>query len=158
MRQRTVRILALALGVGLGPATVASAQPHVGVRAGISGDPTQFYFGGDFETPPVVDHLTFRPNVEVGVGDHETLTALDLEFAYHVPIARHPWTVYVGGGPAANWATYRSGNPRVGSGTTVGGGFNLLIGAEHSGGLYTELKVGMIDSPSVKFGVGYHFR
>ena len=100
---------------GLGPATAASAQQHAGVRAGISGGPTQFYFGGDFETPPVIEHLTFRPNLEVGVGDHETLDPLNLEFAYHVPLARQPWTLYLGAGPAVNWATYRTGNPPFGN-------------------------------------------
>lgn len=158
MSVRTLGILVLTLGVAVGPAAVASAQQHVGVRAGVSGGPTQFYFGGDFETTPVIDHLTFRPNVEVGVGDHQTLAALNLEFAYHIPLSNQPWTLYFGAGPAVNWVTYRTGNPRFGNPTDVEGGFNLLVGVEHRGGLYTELKVGMIDSPSVKFGVGYHFR
>ena len=40
----------------------------------------------------------------------------------------------------------------------VGGGFNIVLGAQHRGGLFTELKVGTIDSPNMKFGVGYVFR
>jgi len=39
----------------------------------------------------------------------------------------------------------------------VGGGLNLLLGLEHQGGVFTEIKVGLIDNPSVKFGVGISF-
>ena len=46
-----------------------------GVRAGVSGDPGQFYFGGHVETRPLIDKLTFRPNVEIGLGDDTTLVA-----------------------------------------------------------------------------------
>ena len=35
---------------------------------------------------------------------------------------------------------------------------NVLVGAESSGGLFFEFKVGAIDSPDFKFGVGYTWR
>src|SRR5262245_49623126 len=78
------------------------AQSHVGVRAGVSGNPDQFFFGGHFETRPVADHVTFRPNVELGVGDNTSLLALNVEFVYSMPLRRQPWRLYFGGGPAAN--------------------------------------------------------
>jgi hypothetical protein len=37
-------------------------------------------------------------------------------------------------------------------------GLNILIGAEQSSGLMFELKIGAIDSPDFKFGVGWTFR
>ena len=37
-------------------------------------------------------------------------------------------------------------------------GFNLLIGIAQSKGLFSEIKIGAIDSPSFKFGIGYTFR
>ena len=40
----------------------------------------------------------------------------------------------------------------------VGGGFNMLVGVQHAGGLFSELKVGALDSPTLKFTVGYQFR
>ena len=46
------------------------AQKDMGIRAGVSIDPEQFYFGGHITTGPVVDRLFFRPNAEIGVGDH----------------------------------------------------------------------------------------
>jgi hypothetical protein len=48
-------------------------------------------------------------------------------------------------------------NAPTNSSTNAGGGFNILLGVEHQKGLFTELKVGMVDSPSVKFAVGYIF-
>jgi len=36
----------------------------IGPRAGVSIDPEQFYFGAHVETPPLVDRLRFRPNMD----------------------------------------------------------------------------------------------
>jgi len=59
------------------------------------------------------------------------------------------WDVSFGGGPALN--IYHT------TGDTNPSGFNLMIGAQHRKGLFAELKVGLVDSPNVKFGVGYAF-
>ena len=37
-------------------------------------------------------------------------------------------------------------------------GFNVLVGVEQSRGLFFEFKIGAIDSPDFKFGVGYTWR
>ena len=123
----------------------------VGLRAGVSAHPDQFYGGVHYETNELVDRLRFRPNIEIGAGDNVTLVALNLEFAYRVPLPRTEWSMYVGGGPALN--IYRSKND-----TNPEGGFNLLVGLAHRRGLFTELKVGALDSPDIKFAVGYTFR
>jgi hypothetical protein len=134
----------------------ASARAQgVGVRAGASADPDQFYAGVHFESSELVEHLRFRPNVEVGVGDGVTLVALNFEFTYRLPQAALPrslslWHLYVGGGPALN--IFRSSND-----TRSEGGFNGLIGLAHRGGLFAEAKVGALKSPSFKFAVGYTF-
>ena len=142
------------LAAGTARAQTAGA---LGVRAGVSGSPGQFYAGLHYESEPFVDQLRFRPNIEVGVGDNQTLVALNFEFAYVVPLEsgrrRRPneWSLYIGAGPALVIDRFTNN-------TNTGGGFNILIGAQHRGGFFTELKVGMIDSPGVKFGVGYTFR
>jgi hypothetical protein len=132
------------------------AQAHAGVRVGVSADPDQFFFGGHIETRPIIDHLTFRPNVEIGVGDDVTLIGLNFEFAYWIPIQNQPWRLYLGGGPAANIVS-RDSNGR-GDDDDVGGGFNILVGVQHTQKLFFELKVGLIDSPELKFTVGYVFK
>lgn len=159
MRVRTILSVAiLILGfVCLAPGA-ARAQERAGGRVGVSGDPTQFYFGGHIETQPLVDRLSFRPNVEVGFGDDLTLIAFNFEFVYGIPLPdRSDWRVYLGGGPALNIRSF--GDSGRGNGDSdAGGGFNVLVGLEHRGGLFTELKVGVVDSPGLKFAVGYNFK
>jgi len=145
---RVFRTVAVAFSIVAAMALPAAAQA-VGVRAGVSGDPDQFYFGGHGETAPLVDNLRFRPNLEIGVGDDVTLLAFNLEFAYHFATSR-PWHPYAGGGPALNLI-------RAGGETNSEGGFNLVVGVQHSKGLFAEIKAGLVDSPTFKAGVGYAF-
>jgi hypothetical protein len=140
--------LILLLCLSAGPAS-ASAQT-VGARVGVSADPEQFYFGGHVETPPVVDYLRFRPNVEVGLGNDVTVAGLNFELAYHFP-DRRGWNLYAGGGPALNFIDTELDN-------RAEGGFNLLGGIQHEDGLFAEVKVGAMESPRLKIGVGYVFR
>ena len=114
------------------------------------------YFGGHYETDALVDRLHFRPNVELGLGDDLVTTALNMEFVYKFP-TRSQWLLYAGGGPAVNFYSYDD-DGRGGDNTDTEGGLNLLFGVENRGGLFFEVKVGAIDSPDVKFGVGFTFR
>jgi len=139
-------------------ANSTAAQEHVGIRVGVSGDPDQFVFGGHIETAPLLDRLVFRPNAEIGLGSGLVLIAFNLEFAYKIPLDDSPWTVYVGAGPALNILSFSDDGGRRGRGDTeLEGGFNILLGAEHGEGLFTEFKVGTSDSPDVKFMIGYSF-
>lgn len=146
-----MRSLGIACGLVLCCACASRAGAQgIGVRAGVSGTPDQFYAGIHYESEALVERVRFRPNVEVGVGENQTLVALNFEFVYKVPLHHQPWSVYAGAGPALN--IYRFTND-----TQPNGGFNILIGMAHNRGLFTELKVGAINSPSVKFAVGYTF-
>jgi hypothetical protein len=135
--------------ITLGLAVPVAAQDY-GARAGVSIDPDQFYFGGHIQTAPLVDRLHFRPNVEIGLGDDRTVIAFNFEFAYFFPTTR-PWQLYAGAGPALNIIDRDDE-------TDPEGGFNILLGVEHRRGLFVEFKIGAIDSPDVKFGVGYTWR
>ena len=134
----------------------ASARAQgVGVRAGASADPDQFYGGVHFETRELVENLRFRPNVEIGVGDDVTLIAVNFEFSYRLPQNALPrsmsvWHLYVGGGPALNIFHYSND-------TQSEGGFNGLVGLAHRNGLFAEAKFGALKSPDFKFAVGYTF-
>lgn len=127
----------------------ASAQT-IGVQAGVSVEPNQFYFGGHVETPPLADLVHFRPNIEIGVGDSITLMGLNFEFVYRFRTQR-PWGWYAGGGPALN-VIHTTGNTRL------EGGFNVVGGIAHRDGLFVEVKAGALHSPNFKIGVGYVFR
>jgi hypothetical protein len=130
-------------------AAPAAAQMSTGVRAGASVDPDQFYFGGHVETRELADNVTFRPNIEVGIGSDVTVIAFNFELAYKFQASR-PWRPYVAAGPAL--VVFDSSDD-----TDAKGGFNIGIGAEHRGGLFGEVKFGLIDSPDFKFGIGFRF-
>jgi hypothetical protein len=154
MIKKTIR--AAVCVIALASPASAWAQAHAGVRAGVSGAPGQFVFGAHIETRPLIEHLTFRPNAEVGVGDGQTTAGVNFEFAYWMRMQRHPWSVYMGGGPAVVFASRRI--DRADHAEHVGGGFNVMLGIQHRRGLFTEIKVGFISSPQVKWCVGYAFR
>lgn len=132
-------------------ASPAAAQDG-GVRGGLTVDPDQFYFGGHLETSPLVDRLYFRPNVEVGLGNDLTLLAANMEFVYKIP-SRGGWGIYAGGGPALNVYMFDGEDN-----SETDAGLNLLVGVESSRGLFFEFKMGVVDSPDFKFGVGWTFR
>jgi hypothetical protein len=143
--------LSFLLGVVLFSATPALAQDP-GLRGGISIDPDQFYFGGHLETGELVERLHFRPNVEVGFGDDLTLIGANMEFVYKFSRNRG-LNLYVGGGPALNVFMFDGVDE-----SETEAGFNVLVGAETPRGLFFEFKLGVIDSPDFKFGVGYTWR
>jgi hypothetical protein len=147
---RWVTGLSFLLGLVLFSPTSAMAQDG-GVRGGISVDPDQFYFGGHLETSPLINRLYFRPNVEVGVGDDLVLIAANMEFVYKFT-ANRPWNVYAGAGPALNIYMVDDADSETDA------GFNIMVGVEQSRGLFFEFKIGAIDSPDFKFGVGYTWR
>jgi len=127
----------------------AHAQQGFGVRTGVSVDPDQFYLGVHAGVGPLVSHLWFRPNLEIGFGDNVTLIAINAELAYFFP-TKSAWKLYLGGGPALNIYDHDGGSDTE-------GGLNFLFGVQHRGGFFVEAKVGAFDSPEFKFGFGYTF-
>jgi hypothetical protein len=146
-------LCALAVGWILTAAWVPSAfaQEGPGLRAGVAANPDQFYFGGHYVSKPIWDRLRFQPNVEAGFGDDRTVVAFNAEFGYWIPLNRD-WHAYFGGGPAMNVVSRDDHD-----GTDVEPGLNILAGLRLRGGLFFEMKVGVIDSPDFKLAVGYTF-
>ena len=129
----------------------AAAQSRVGIRGGISADPEQVYFGGHVDAAEIAKQFWFRPNVEVGFGDSRTLATFNAEFVYRAA-TRKEWTPYFGGGPALVLQTFRAGGTRD---SDVGPGFNFVAGVEQRKGLLAEVKIGALDSPGFKLGIGW---
>jgi len=155
---RTVVLLAcLLIGVSARSAE-AQSLTSLGGRLGVSGGPTQFYIGGHGDYGPVIPQLWFRPNLEIGVGDNATIVGFNFEFAYRIRLTgslrNAPWTPYVMAGPALVYTRVSVGSF---SASNTGGGFNLGFGLQHTQGLFTEIKLGVGESPDFKFGIGYNF-
>ncbi len=51
----------------------AASTTSLGVRAGVSAQPDQFFIGGDIESPRLgpTQRDAFRPNIEIGFGGDE---------------------------------------------------------------------------------------
>jgi hypothetical protein len=130
-------------------AAPAAAQARAGVQGGMSLDPDQVFFGGHVQTSPLIENLRFRPGVDIGLGDDITLVGFNFDFTYTFT-SRSPWNLYAGAGPAINWVD-------TDFGSDTEGGFNFLVGARQRQGMFFEMRVGVMDSPDLKFGVGYTF-
>jgi hypothetical protein len=148
-----VRIGGFTLAAWMMAGVGAHAQGGPGIRVGLALDPDLFVIGAHLESDPLVDRLRFRPNLEVGLGDDVTLIAVNAEFAYWFP-SRRPWSLYAGGGPAIN--IYRFGD-RGGRESDLEPGFNVMLGLAHRQGLFTEFKIGALDSPELRLTVGFAF-
>jgi hypothetical protein len=151
MRNKMITVFFLLVAIFCIASGNAGAQTRFGLRAGVTANPDQFHFGPHFVTDPLIGNLTFRPNLEIGVGSGVTTVAGNVEFAYGIPVAKTDASVYIGAGPALNVYHLRSD-------THTGGGFNILVGVEHKNGLFGEIKVGAFDSPDFKFSVGFTFQ
>jgi hypothetical protein len=68
----------------------------------------------------------------------------------------HERHLNAGGGPAANLITFK-GSLRESDNSVVRGGISAVVGMSNRDGFFTELKVGLLDSPSIKLGVGVTF-
>jgi hypothetical protein len=142
----------LLLGFAASAVAADNDDHHVGVRAGVSGDPGQFYIGAHMDLKEVTKRVWFRPNLEVGVGDGLTLISLNGEFVYFWKGQqnRH-WMPYGGLGPAFVIQAFSAGNGESG----VGPGLNFVVGIQERKGLIVEMKIGAFDSPGFKAGIGW---
>jgi hypothetical protein len=129
-----------------------------GVRGGVSADPDQFFVGGHYETRPIVERLTFKPNVEIGFDDESMLAAINFDIAWTIPVRNKPFSVYFGGGPSVNIFNRDDDGDPPGDEDHVGPGFNFMGGLQLNQGLFFEIKLGVVDSPDFKFTIGYAFR
>ena len=130
-----------------------------GPRLGFSSNPDQFVIGGQLEFREVAPGLAISPNLEFGIGDDFTWTALNGDLKHHFIVQGANWRPYVGGGLSVNFWNYNS-NFGDASGTEMGA--NLIFGAvvpTHSGSrFFTEARVGLGDIPDLKILAGWNFR
>jgi hypothetical protein len=126
-----------------------SAQ-SIGVRGGYAADPDMPFFGVHLETPGLTSmgHVTFRPNVEIGSKNEETIVAGNLEVVYWAQLPAPAWSMYFGGGPAVVFHKDPF-NKRA------DGAYHGLVGFQNKAGLFVEMKVGGGNTNGLKATVGY---
>ncbi|MGA1840398.1 MAG: hypothetical protein ACMUIU_07210 [bacterium] len=127
-----------------------------GVRAGLSSDPDQVYGGVHFNLGEFAKDVRFRPTMEIGFGDDQTLLQILAEVHYVFSKFR-VWKPYLGGGLGLTYINYDDEHPKDDSDTEIS--LNPIAGIEtmlnQGMKLFFELKLGLADEdPDLKFGVG----
>ena len=177
-----IRMLMLAALIALGMVSVAQAATksgktttarrsavsldYFGPRVGFSVSPDQVVVGGHLSA--MFDpEWTFNPSIEVGFGDHATVTALNFDAEYHFKMKTSNWTPYVGGGLGVNFVSVHVDVPAPFTDFNVNDtvtGINFIVGTgipTVSGQrLFTELRLGAGDTamPELKGILGWNFR
>lgn len=130
-----------------------------GVRVGPTMGPDQLHFGAHLDFGNFARHVRFQPNFELGLGDGLTWGALNFEASYRFVERWEAWSPYLGGGLGMNFVDI--GDDGLGDGTQTDLGLNALGGIEKglaSGDrFFTELKLGLIESPDAKLTFGWTF-
>ncbi|MGA1864883.1 MAG: hypothetical protein ACMUHX_07465 [bacterium] len=127
-----------------------------GVRAGLSSDPDQVYAGVHFNLGEFVKDVRFRPTMELGFGDDQTVLQVLAEVHYVFSKFR-VWTPYLGGGLGLTYINYDDDHPKDDSDTDISlnpiGGIETTL--KQGMKLFFELKSGLPDKdPDIKLGVG----
>lgn len=155
----------VSLGLALGAAVfvllpgVAEAGIDLGIRGGLTRSPDQVHAGGHIDLGPIGNHVSLRPNLEVGVGDDVVILALNFEATYRFRSQWQVWSPYVGSGLGVNFVD-PDNDALAGSPSTESGPL-LLLGLDRgfsSGGrIFLESKIGLANAPDLKFTVGWTF-
>jgi hypothetical protein len=159
----------------------------VGVVAGLGLDPELVMFGGHAQFGPIFNrNVSFRPGVELGIGEVTTMFGINLDVLYRLPGTTRSsrWMPYVGVGPTfglshrgfetdegdkvtINGVTTTSAtgttsttiqNSRFDFGDTdFEGGANFLAGARNQRGMFFELKATAWGVSNIRFLAGFNF-
>jgi hypothetical protein len=133
----------------------AAAADGFGPRVGLTGDPDQVHFGLHFPTLRLAPNFGFMPYFEAGVGDDTTLFSGNMDFKYVFATRAASWRPYIGAGPALHFLN----RDHVDDSMEVGMGFfGGMQTPTRSGAFFGELRLGLVDSPDIKFTVGWMFR
>lgn len=154
MRHKTLFMLVIVSAIAL-PLSQAAAIDGWGPRFGLTSDPDQVHVGAHLDAGYVGENVRFMPSGTVGIGDNSTLWAFDFDVAYMFGSIGDSWSPYLGGGPGLFVFDPDGGD------SDLNAGLNITGGLEHrmsSGSRFlTELKLGLIDAPDLRWSVGWTF-
>ena len=130
-----------------------------GVRGGLSSDPDQGYGGVHVNMGEFTKDVRFRPSVELGFGDDQTVLQMLAEVHYVFSNVKI-WQPYVGSGLGLTYVNYDD-NRNDDSDTDLS--FNPMVGIEtainENRKFFFEIKLGLTDNdPDIKFGVGVSWK
>jgi hypothetical protein len=141
----------------------ASRKFHLGLSGGIALDPELVLLGMHAQFGPFFSrNLFFRPNVEFDFGEVTKMFGINAEILYRIPITSRfeSWSMYVGGGPAFNFAQQSFGHNEINfSDFRYDSALNIFVGMQRRSGLFAEVKTSVYanPAPSLRLLVGYTF-
>ena len=148
------------LGFALGVAALVASPAYAawGPRMGVTVNPDQVHGGLQVNAVQMTHRLSFMPSFEVGAGDQLISAGANMDLKYVFTQVRSSWRPYAGGGPSVTF--YNSTVDRTNSGSTSDVGVGVFGGLQtptRSGYFFTEMRLGIIDGPDLKFTVGWQF-
>jgi hypothetical protein len=157
MRHRV--IMTLAVLVLLPAAASAGPFTYYGPHIGFGNGPDQTVIGGQLQMNGVAPRLAFVPGLDYGFNDVSSVLTLNGDFHYQLS-NETAWQPYAGLGAEVNFWQETDRRGRDESSTSTGG--HLILGAatrNRTGGrFFTELKLGLGDSPDMKLLLGWNLR
>jgi len=157
----TAPLLLLPLLAVLSTPVFAQGTAHIayrgwGVRVGGSSNPDQVYAGVHWDLGEFARNVRFRPNFEIGVGDHVTTFQGNAEVHY-VFSKVQVWKPYVGGSAGFIYADPDHGSSKTDVSVMGVGGVETKLKTATT--FFIEAKAGLTnDDPDFKFGVGWTWR
>lgn len=149
----TLGLLGLLLG-----ATAARAENRevrfygLGPRVGFSLDPDQFVFGGHADFGDPFPHTTLLlPVIEVGVGDHQTVTSIGTDLLFKFTNRWGAWNPYLGGELAFIVDNYDAPGSNTKTDLGLMGIFGVEKGIGRENRFAVEMKFELVDAPNLKF-------
>lgn len=154
-------VITMLILAGLATKALAQGSSEIGfsgwgVRAGLSSDPDQVYGGVHFDLGELIEDVRFRPTVELGFGDDQTVVQVLAE-VHQVFSQFRVCKPYFGGGLGLTYINYDDDHRGDDSDTEASVNVIGGIDTELSQGmkLFFEFKVGLANKdPDIKFGVG----
>lgn len=127
-----------------------------GARVGASSNPDQIYGGAHWDLGEFARNVRFRPNVEIGFGDHVTVLQANAEVHY-VFSKVQVWKPYVGGSVGFIYADPDGADSQTDLSAMGVGGVETKLKSATS--FFMEAKVGLSNNdPDLKFGVGWTWK
>jgi hypothetical protein len=155
----------MVLVAALPAAAWTQSVSSIGPRAGLSFSPDQFAFGGQLAITGFAHNWSFNPNIDLGLGDNQTVISLNADANYHVPLQDFEWVPYFGFGLGLNFweadvpslpGTPSQSVSNTGFGANIIGGFSMP--ATQNGNFFGEMRFGIgSDMPTFKLMAGWNF-
>ena len=133
---------------------VPASAAGLGPRIGLSIDPDQVHAGLHIHAAELSRNVAFDPSFDIGAGDDILLFAGNFDFKYVFSSGVDRWRPYLGGGPGLFVVSYDGDESNTDVGVSFIGGMQTKT---RRGYFFGEMRLGLVDSPDVKFTAGWIF-